>query len=39
MNFSEKGAGVKGRSEIFQKFIHFGIDRLPLFNVHDHDQI
>ena len=30
--FSEKGAGegVKGRLEIFQKIIHFGIDRLPL---------
>ena len=29
--FPKKGAGggVKGRSEIFRKFIHFGIDRLP----------
>ena len=32
MKFSEKGAGggVKGRSEIFRKFIGFGGDRLPL---------
>ena len=31
MKFSEKGAGevVKGRSEIFWKFIRFGGDRLP----------
>ena len=28
--FSEKGAGgVRGRSEIFRKFIRFGIHRLP----------
>ena len=30
MKFSEKGAGVKGRSEIFRKFIRFWGDRLPL---------
>ena len=28
--FLKKGRGVKGRSEIFRIFIHFGADRLPL---------
>ena len=28
--FPEKGAGVKGRLELFQKFIDFGRDGLPL---------
>ena len=27
--FRKRGGGVKRRSEIFRKFIHFGIDRLP----------
>ena len=28
--FRKRGGGVKGRLEIFRKFIHFGVDRLPL---------
>ena len=37
MKFSEKGAGggVKGRSEIFRKFIRIRGDRLPL----DHESM